>query len=143
MLETIVRQVCSGQMPEGLIEHVLNFLTLLRAVDLSETAGNFFDDHFLGLPMCLRLSATSIKRLLMDHSDDAQLLKTWALLAKRAKDYYGSDECRFFHVLFDLCFASQLTKNTPESTLNCVRYLDLLNITLSSARDERTRRFLG
>ena len=46
LLETIVRQVCSGQMPEGLIEDVLNFLTLLRAVDLSETAGNFFDDHF-------------------------------------------------------------------------------------------------
>jgi hypothetical protein len=46
LLETIVRQVCCGQLPEGLIEHVLSFLTLLRAVDLSETAGNFFDDHF-------------------------------------------------------------------------------------------------
>jgi hypothetical protein len=142
LLETILLQVCSGHLPEELIEHVLSFLTLIRAVDLSETGGNFFDDHFQGLPLCLRLSATSIKRLLLDHSDDAQLLKTWALLAKRAKDYYASDECRFFHVLFELCFASQLTKNTPEATLNCVRYLDLLNITLSSARDERTRRFL-
>ena len=46
LLETIVGQVCSGQMHEGLIEEVLNFLTLLRAVDMSETAGNFFDDHF-------------------------------------------------------------------------------------------------
>ena len=46
LLDTIVRQVCSGQLSEGLIEQVLNFLTLLRAVDLSETAGNFFDDHF-------------------------------------------------------------------------------------------------
>lgn len=46
LLETIVRQVCSEQLPEGLIEHVLSFLTLIRAVDLSETAGNFFDDHF-------------------------------------------------------------------------------------------------
>jgi hypothetical protein len=42
----------------------------------------------------------------MDHQDDAQLLKTWALLAKRAKDYYQSDECRFFHIFFDLCFGT-------------------------------------
>jgi hypothetical protein len=45
LLETIVQQVCSCQLPEELIENVLSFLTLLRAVDLSETAGNFFDDH--------------------------------------------------------------------------------------------------
>ena len=111
IFDKIVSTVCESResIKSSFLESILIFLTLIRATDLTEASTNFFDDHFLGLPMCLRFSATTIKRLLLDHSDDAQLLKTWAVLAKRAKDYYESEECRFFHNLYELCFASKLT----------------------------------
>jgi len=48
---------------------IVQFLTLLRAVHTSksESVKCFFADHFFGLPQCLRMSATSIKRMLLDH----------------------------------------------------------------------------
>lgn len=47
---------------------VVNFLILLRAISTSsESVKCFFADHFFGLPQCLRMSATSIKRMLLDH----------------------------------------------------------------------------
>lgn len=75
----------------------------------------------------------------MDNADDTQLLKTWAVLAKKAKDYYVSDECRTFHLMFDICFAQPLSH---QDFLLPIKYLDLLNTIMSGVKEERVRRLM-
>ena len=123
----------------------VKFLTLLRGTSNSEQVSNFFDDYFLGLTQCLRMTSMTIKRLLLDGQDDSTLLRQWALMAKRAKDFYLSSECRLFHELFDSCFTKALFQ-TNESDISepelVIRYLDLLNCLLSTSSNQQTRRYL-
>ena len=54
-----------------ILEEMVKFLTLLRGSSAIsrkfQSVRNFFDDYFFGLPLCLRMSATSIKRMLIDN----------------------------------------------------------------------------
>ena len=66
-----------GEVSHELKLDIVKFLTLLRAkynFD-NDSVKCFFADHFFGLPQCLRMSAPSIKRLLLDNQDDQKLLK--------------------------------------------------------------------
>ena len=62
--------------------------------------------------------------MLVDNQDDTLLFKQWAILAKKAKEYYHSPECKLIHSLLDSCFSSSNLKAHPHLA---IRFLDLLN----------------
>ncbi len=68
-------------------------------------------------------------------------MKHWALLAKKAKDFYYTPECKFLQELTDSCFSQALKSHLDQSDLLCA-YLDLLNTLLSSEKNTQTRRYL-
>jgi hypothetical protein len=90
------------------------------------------------------MSVQSIKRLLLDNSDDTAFFKNWALLAKKAKAYYQSPECRFFHALFESVMKETLSDDDSEKPeLHIlIAFLDLCNSILASASEGSTRRYL-
>ena len=71
------------------------------------------------------------------------LLKQWALMAKKGKEYYNSDESLFFHSLVAKCFIQILAKPSPEAIdlKLCLGFLDFLNYYLSSSAASK-RRFM-
>jgi hypothetical protein len=77
--------------------------------------------------------------MLLDNQDDTVLFKQWALLAKKAKEYYHSSEAKLIGSLFDVCLSSETLRKTP--TLS-IRFLDFLNQLLASNSDASTRRYL-
>lgn len=61
------------------------------------------------------------------------------MLAKRAKDYYQSEECKLLHHLFEVCFTKPLFSGDEKL---CIRFLDLMNVLLATEREPKTRRYL-
>ena len=87
------------------------------------------------------MAAPSIKRFLLDQQEDVALLKQWAMLAKKAKDFFESNECKLLHALFDSCFTKALfsADAKEQNPKIAIRFLDLLNTLLatSTSSDER------
>lgn len=93
--------------PLKLIE-VLKFLRVLRSC--SSSIGKFQDfyEDFFGLITALRLSRESLKKLLLANAENRDVLKKWALIARKSKDFYDSDEAKFIHILFHKCLINPL-----------------------------------
>lgn len=106
LLDLVSEHLLLSVTDQSFLATAVTFLTLARATQKS--SADFFADHFFGLPQCLRMTAPSIKRLLLDHQEDTALLKQWAVLAKKAKEYFESGECRLLHVLVESCFTKAL-----------------------------------
>lgn len=107
-LQNVVALVLSDKLSHDDLRHVVKFLTYIsQARHESEAVKNFWQDY-VGLPMCLKLSKESIKRLLIDNQENAEMFQQWALLAKQAADHFGTDECLFMHSLLDQCFINIL-----------------------------------
>ena len=71
------------------------------------------------------------------------LLKKWAMIAKKSKDFYDSDESTFFHSLYYKSLTLQLSKEDidAESVKVTLVFLDFINFYLSSTRDKQ-RQFI-
>ena len=52
--------------------------------------------------------------MLLDNQENTDLLKKWAMIAKRGKEFYYSDEAQFFHILYHKCFTEILAKDNSK-----------------------------
>ena len=59
-------------------------------------------------------------------------------MAKKGKAFYESNEAKFFHQMFSKCFIEIVNKKdyTKEEVKLCLRYLDLINLYLSSNKEK-------
>ncbi|CDW79687.1 dead helicases superfamily protein [Stylonychia lemnae] len=91
------------------------------------------------------MSRITIKRMLLDNQDNTDVLKKWAMIAKRGKDFFQSDEAKFFDCLYQRCFSSILQKHekVQDYQINiALKFLDFLNLYLSSTQDSQLKQFM-
>jgi len=121
------------------LREILKLLRVFKSTTL-EKVNDFFEDFF-GLITALRLSRESLKKLLLENSENREILKKWALIAKKGKEFYESDEAKFIHALFHKCLIEPL-ENKAEDVLTVkliFEFVDFLTFFLSGEYDPSMR----
>eukprot|EP00347_Sterkiella_histriomuscorum_P016262 403353867 len=128
------------------LNEALKYLQILKANDQVNSCASNFYGEFFGILMTMRMSKVSIKHMLLDNQTNHLLLKKWAMLAKRGKDFYDNDETKFFQSLYRKCLSEVLTSSqtpTPQQLKISLNFLDFLNFYLSSTQpSDESRQFI-